>query len=411
VPGGNPTLAAIADPDVIPLVFGDDIVIGETTMYADYLFPDTAIWERWGTPHITPAVQSKASKFRQPMIDPLPEKVKVFGEEQPICMETVFLAIAEKMGLPGYGVNGFGDGMDFKTRQDYFLRMAANLAWGDKEDGSEAVPEADDEEFRIFREARRHLPKSIFDENRWKAIIGDESLWRRTVYLLNRGGRFEDFSKAYNGEKLGHPYAGLFNIFVDNVAAGIHSLTGENFYGLPTYEPAKDAGGQALKVDEQQYPFRLFTFKHVYGGQSRTVGNYWAQLGVATENYVLMNQADVDRLGLQDGDLVKIVSSTNPDGIWDIPNHGKMPVAGKVKAIQGIRPGTVAASWSFGHWAYGANDFVVDGATVKGDSRRATGVCPNASMANDPVLKNACLTDPIGGSASFYDTRVNIVRA
>ncbi len=272
------------------------------------------------------------------------------------------------------------------------------------------MPEADDEELRIFREARRHLPKAIFDEERWKAIVGDESLWRRVVYLLNRGGRFDDFSKAYNGEKLGHPYKGLFNIFVDNVAAGIHSLTGEHFYGLPTYEPVKDASGQELKQDDKKYPFHLFTFKHIYGGQSRTVGNYWSQLGVAKENYVLMNKADADRLGLKDGDLVKLVSATNPDGVWDLPNRGKIPVAGKVKVIQGIRPGTVAASWSFGHWAYGASDFVIDQHKVKGDARRAVGICPNAAMVNDPVLKNACLTDPIGGSASFYDTRVNVVR-
>ncbi len=408
-PAGNPTLAAIADPNVIPLVIADDIVIGETSMYADYLFPDTAIWERWGTPHTTPAVQSKTSKFRQPMIDPLVEKVTVFGEEQPVSMEAVMLAIAEKMGLPGYGVNGFGDGMDFKTRQDYFLRMAANLAWGDKEDGSDAVPEADDEEFRILREARAHLPKAIFDEERWKKIIGDESLWRRTVYLLNRGGRFEDFSKVYKGEKLAHPYKGLFNIFVDNVASGYHSMTGDHFYGLPFFEPIKDAGGSVLAEESDQYPFRLFSFKHIYGGQSRTVGNYWAQLNVAKENYVLINQADADRLGLQEDQLVKIVSPTNPDGVWKLPNHGVMPIVGKLKPIQGIRPGTVAASWSFGHWAYGASDFIINGEVVKGDPRRATGVCPNAAMYEDPVLNNVSLTDPIGGSASFFDTPVNVV--
>jgi tetrathionate reductase subunit A len=155
----------------------------------------------------------------------------------------------------------------------------------------------------------------------------------------------------------------------------------------------------------------LFTFKHIYGGQSRTVGNYWAQLGVSSENYVLMNKVDADQLGLKGGDLVKLVSPTNPDGMWRLPNGENRPVVGKVKPIQGIRPGTVAASWHFGHWAYGASDFVVDGQVVKGDPRRATGICPNAVMIEDPVLENASLTDPIGGSASFYDTRVKVVPA
>ena len=409
-PAGNPTLAAIADPEQIPLVIADDIVIGETSMYADYLFPDTAIWERWGTSHTTPAIQGIVSKIRQPIIDPLVEKVKVFGEEQPVSMEAVMLAIAEKLGLPGYGVNGFGDGMDFKTRQDYFLRMAANLAFGDKEDGSQALPEADEEEMRIFRAARAHLPKSIFDEERSISIVGDEALWRQVIYLLNRGGRFEDFSKVYKGEKMAHPYTGLFNIFVDNVAAGYHSLTGEHFYGLPFREPIKDASGVVLEQDESQYPFQLFTFKYIYGGQSRTVGNYWAQLGVAKENHVLLNKLDADKMGFRDDDVVKIVSETNPDGVWVLPNAEKKPIIGKIKIIQGIRPGTVAASWSFGHWAYGASDVTIDGEVVKGDPRRSTGICVNAAMYEDPILKNVSLTDPIGGSASFYDTRVKVVR-
>ncbi|HIC89836.1 MAG TPA: twin-arginine translocation signal domain-containing protein [Anaerolineae bacterium] len=408
-PAGNPTLEAIADPQVIPLVIACDVVIGETSMYADYLFPDTAIWERWGTPHTTPAVQAKTSKMRQPIVDPLPEKVTVFGEEQPLSMEAVMLAIAERLGLPGYGKDGFGPGMDFNTRQDYFLKMAANLAFGDKEDGSDAVPEADNEELAIFRAARAHLPKAVFDEERMKKTIGnDESLWRRVVYLLNRGGRFEDFSKVYKDNKLAHQFKGMFSIFVDNVATGKHSLTGENFAGLPIYEPIKDAAGQPL--DQEEYPFRLFTYKEIYGGQSRTPGNYWAQLGLATENWVLMNKVDADRLGLKDGEVVKLVSQSNPEGTWRLPNGKPMPIAGKVKAIQGIRPGTVAASWHFGHWAYGASDFVVDGQAVKGDPRRATGLCPNAVMLEDPVLKNVSLTDPIGGSASFYDTRVKVVK-
>ena len=164
-------------------------------------------------------------------------------------------------------------------------------------------------------------------------------------------------------------------------------------------------------MDANTFPYQLFTFKHIYGGQSRTIGNYWAQLGVASENYVLMNQADADRLGLKNDDMVKLVSPTNPDGMWLLPNGQQKAVAGKVKAIQGIRPGTIAASWHFGHWAYGASDVLVDNQVVKGDARRATGICPNAVMLEDPTLKNACLSDPIGGSASFYDTWINVVKA
>jgi hypothetical protein len=67
-------------------------------------------------------------------------------------------------------------------------------------------------------------------------------------------------------------------------------------------------------------------------------------------------------------------------------------------------------SWHYGHWAYGARDIVVDGQLIAGDSRRSAGLCPNAVMRIDEALGDVCLTDPIGGSASFYDTRIKVVR-
>ncbi|HFD39759.1 MAG TPA: molybdopterin oxidoreductase [Anaerolineae bacterium] len=408
-PTGNPVIQALADPKVIPLVIGSDIVVAESTMYCDYLFPDTSIWERWGTPHTTPALQQKVSKMRQPMVDPITEKVTVFGEVQPLGMEAVMLAIAEKLGLPGYGPDGFGEGQPFNRREDYYLRLAANLAYGDKEDAADALPEADDAEMDLFRQARRHLPPEVFDEARWKqAVGGDESLWRRVVYLLNRGGRFEAFEKGWNEETVGHPFGKGFNLYVENVYKGKNSLSGEHFSGLPIFEPIKHADGSL--VDDGDHDFHLITFKEIFGGQSRTPGNYWSQVGLLPENYVLLNRSDVNRLGLEDGAEVKLVSASNPEGVWDLGNGDKLEVRGKVKGLEGIRPGTVAVSWHYGHWAYGAGDIVVDGQVIPGDGRRAKGLCPNAVMREDAALKNICLTDPIGGSASFYDTKVKVVK-
>lgn len=76
---------------------------------------------------------------------------------------------------------------------------------------------------------------------------------------------------------------------------------------------------------------------------------------------------------------------------------------------EGIRPGTAAASWRYGRRAYGSNDVVVDGRWIKGDRRRAGGICPNPVMRVDPVLKDVCVTDPIGGSASFSGAMVNLL--
>ena len=43
-----------------------------------------------------------------------------------------------------------------------------------------------------------------------------------------------------------------------------------------------------------------------------------------------------------------------------------------------------------------------------GNPARATGFSANAAMWIDPHLKNMCMVDPVGGSVSFYDTRVTL---
>ena len=53
-------------------------------------------------------------------------------------------------------------------------------------------------------------------------------------------------------------------------------------------------------------------------------------------------------------------------------------------------------------------DVTVDGVLVPGDSKRGTGIVPNPLMLEDTSIGNVCLTDPIGGSSSFFDTPVVI---
>lgn len=85
-------------------------------------------------------------------------------------------------------------------------------------------------------------------------------------------------------------------------------------------------------------------------------------------------------------------------------------MVGAVSVTEGLRPGVVAFSLGKGHWAYGSSDAWIDGKRIPGDPRRAAGVHANAAMAVDPHLKNTCLVDPIGGSVSFYDSPVRLVK-
>jgi anaerobic selenocysteine-containing dehydrogenase len=153
----------------------------------------------------------------------------------------------------------------------------------------------------------------------------------------------------------------------------------------------------------------LITYREISHTKSRTVADYWL-LALLPENSILINAQDALRLGLRDGARAKVVSASNPEGVWDLKNGRKIPMVGKVKVIQGIRPGVAAYSLGHGHWAYGAQDVLIDGKKIGGDPRRAKGIHANAAMRVDPVIKNTCLSDLTGGSAVFYDTKVKLIR-
>ncbi len=406
-PAGIEQIKMLQDTEKFPLFIADDIVIAETSMYADYLFPDLTYAERWGLVGSPPPEPIKNIRVRQPMAAPVPEIVKVDGEEMPISMESMMIAIGKTLELPGIGKGGFDKHGDFNRPEDYYLRGVANIAFGDKKDAAEAVPDADDAELDIFRKARQHLPKAVFDEQKWMVAVG-ESLWRKVVYVLNRGGRFDPADKSYSGAFQAHAFGSQMNIFVEPIATGKDSITGKPFSGVPHYEPIQNSTG--TPVDDKDYPLSVVTYKEVTGGQSRTISNYWTQggMGIVPMNYVHINPVDAISLGLMDGDTVKLSSRTNPDGKLDLGNGHVEPVQGQVKLTQTARPGSIQVSWSYGHWAYGARDVVIDGHTIKGDPRRNVGVCSNPVLLLDDGAKTTCLTDPIGGSASFYDTKVKL---
>ncbi|MFQ5517222.1 MAG: molybdopterin-dependent oxidoreductase [Acidimicrobiia bacterium] len=406
-PAGHTNIEMLQDPDRVPLFISCDVVIGETTLYADYVLPDLTFLERWGTPHPPPDIVTKTSKVRQPVAVPLTEEVEVDGELMPISMESFMIAVAKRLGMPGFGADGFGPGMAFDRPEDWYLKLMANLAFGDGAD--EAVPDASPAEMELFSRARRFLPPSVFDEARWRRALRPEE-WPKVVYVLNRGGRFAAYGSGWDGDHMKSRLGTMFHVFVERVAAAKHSVTGKPFSGTPVWRGQRDSADDP--VDQSgAYPLSLITYKEPWGGQSRTITNYWSNIGLKPTNSVLMNRRDAERLGLEDGHKVRLQSATNPEGRFNLGNGETFDVVAPLEVVEGILPGTVAASWHYGHWAYGAADCEIDGETVKGEKRRGAGVCPNPVMLIDPKLGDVCMTDPIGGSSSFYDTMVAVVRA
>jgi tetrathionate reductase subunit A len=402
LPGGNRLIEVLMDVNKLPLFITIDITIGETSLYSDYIFPDLTYLERWEFQGSHPGFAHKIQPVRQPVIPPITETVEVFGEKMPISLETTILAIAEKMGLPGFGQNGFGNGMDFKREEDLYLKMVANVAFDGK-----PVPEADEQELKIFEKTRRHLPDTIYDAERWKKAVGDdEKIWRQVVYVLNRGGRYQNYEDGYDGDLVKNKYGTLVNLYSEKAATTKNSITGKKFSGIAKHYTITDSQGNEIKFEE--YNLHLITHREISMTKSRTPSNYWL-LSLMPENAIVINKRDADKLGLKDGEEVLVISPSNPEGVWDIGNGEEKKMIGKLKVVQGIRPGVVTFGLGWGHWAYGSRDTMIDGKRIEGDLRRGKGIHANAAMLIDPYLKST-LSDLVGASVSFYDTKVKLLR-
>lgn len=408
LPAAHKTIELFRNLEKLPLFVAVDIIIGNTSVYADYIFPDISYLERFDYFGTQWSIPAKAGPFFQPAVAPLTETVKVFGKEMPLSYEAMLLALAEKLELSGFGKNGFKEGMDLNHPDDFYLKLAANVAFGEKKDGSEALQDADGKELKLFADARKHLPKIVFDMERWEKAAGSEH-WKRVVYLLNRGGRFTDHADLYDGEYIkAVKYGKQLNMYIERVAEAKNPMTGKSFYGYPTYLEILDSLGRPIDDEKDGYNLHLITHKEITQTKTRTMSNYWL-LGVLPENYILINSKTAEELGLKDGSSVKVVSATNPDGEWDL-GFEKKPMIGKIKIIEGIKPGVISFCLGFGHWAYGSREIVIDGKKFPVDVRRGKGIHANAAMRTDPHLKNTSLQDLVGGSVSFYDTFVKLVK-
>ncbi len=110
---------------------------------------------------------------------------------------------------------------------------------------------------------------------------------------------------------------------------------------IPHYEPPKRWGG------EREYPFTFIDYKSRLNHEGRSANTTWYQefkkMDAGDESWddvLKINPVDGVKLGIKDGDKVKVSSPT-----------GSIVV--KAKLWEGVRPGTVTKCYGQGHWAYG----------------------------------------------------------
>lgn len=402
LPAGDQNSKILADVNKLPLFVTTDIVVGPASTFADYIFPDITYLERWEFHGSHPNMAVKVQPIRQPVAAPLTETVTVFGQSMPCSFEATLMAFAEKMKMPGFGPGAFGSGMDFIRPDDLYVRFALNVAT----DGT-PVPDASEEEIELFINSRKHLPKIVFDAERWQKIAG--AGWPKLVYVLNRGGRFQAYEDVFKNEIVANPYKSLINMYQERTAGANNAFTGAPMIGYAKYVPVVSALGKdfASLGMEKGYDLHLITQKNVEMTKSRTVTDYWLT-DLFPENYIIINPIDAKKLSLSNGDKARISSATNIKGEWELPGGKPVGIVGAVKVTESIKPGVVTFNIGYGQWASGARDIVIDGSVVKGDERRGKGFNANAAMWVEPHLKNTCVIDPVGGSAAFYDTKVKV---
>lgn len=177
-------------------------------------------------------------------------------------------------------------------------------------------------------------------------------------------------------------------------------MTGELNDGFAKYvPPALDALDNSVDdLDGGSYPLLFSTYKQAWHSMARTICNPWL-VSIMPENFVEINSVDATARGIQTGDRVQVTSASNTEG-----------AVGRAFVTETIRPGVVSVAHSFGHWEMGSKSFDVDGTAGDADTTRAAGIAANPLMRADPQLPNVTLQDKIGGSSSFYDTRVQVAK-
>lgn len=405
-PGAHRNAEILKQTDKIKLVVSFDVTLGDSSMYADYVLPDLTYLERFSQESVYPSQQYAVTQLGQPT-------TRAFRGPRPV--EETYLELLTELGLPGVGRDAFGPGAHFATVVDYWLKVAANVAYA----GDRPVPDADAEEQRVFLEARRRALGDAFDEKAWRAAVTAEE-WPKVVYVLNRGGRFSgqapDRADGYEGEWLRNRYAGLCAFYDPKVAAAKDSFSGQTFDGLARIrEPLRSDG---TPVDRTGRPLQFINWKSRHQGTHRTANSAWLR-EIRPSNYVWVNSVDARARGIETGDRVRITSST-------------ATAEGVAMVVESIRPGVIGADATYGHRGYFATAVEIDGETVNPPARyghgesarqitpmheetgyagsRSEGFAVNSLLDDDNGLGGGGLTDPIGGGAAQQDTWVELER-
>ena len=120
----------LKDPRNIPLIISSDIVIGDSSIYADYIIPDITYLERYVHVAVPDTLMSKGIGVRYPVVEPL---TQVTDDGRPFCYETFLIDVAKRLGMAGFGNKAIPDHegqlWPLNRMEDYYIKATANVAY------------------------------------------------------------------------------------------------------------------------------------------------------------------------------------------------------------------------------------------------------------------------------------------
>lgn len=365
-------IEALKDPKkAAPLFVAIDPFINETSIYADYIVPDSVLFETWGVVNPWSGYNTKASQLRFPIIESKNDK---FSNGENICMDSFFIELGKKLGLKAFGKNAIkdknGNFYPLDRPSDFYLRAFENIAL----DGD--TPEISDLEL----ESLKHLESLIAT---LKQTCGDN--WRKVAFILSRGGKFAPQKSAYNGEGLSNAYKKTIAIYNEKVGTTRNALSGERYSGTPKFYESRYCNGEALRMDEE---FNFLAFSYKSNVLSSATASVETLRDIRYTSYIDINPKSAKKYGIENGSLVKLSSKD-------------FSIEGFARLREGVHPNSIGVEHGTSRRGEGGKDVEIDGEIMQKSLIRASGVNLNDIGIHDKTRhKYATLGDfAIGSNA------------
>ncbi|QOR40974.1 tetrathionate reductase subunit TtrA [Billgrantia diversa] len=375
----------IKDPKRLGLFVAIDGFLNETNRYADYVVPDSVMYEVWGFTGSWKGTLGKMTTACWPVVEPRQQQTQ---DGEPVSLDSFFIAVAKRLDLAGFGDEAIPDAEGnlhpLNRAEDFYLRAAANVAMQ-----GNPLPDANESDIA-------HAGLAPLIPRIERTLKAEEQ--GPVAYLYARGGRFEDFKDHFKGENLTGAWKRTLCVYNEQVGTSIDTRNGALNRGVPFHSLPKLADGRAMRevFTEEEWPLLAFSFK------SNLMNSYAIGLErlrmIKPYNPVMLHRQDAERFGIQHGDTIRIES---PGG----------SVVALALVGNGVMPGALGIEHGYGHRDLGATPHLIDGVSQPDLEWLRAGININDLGFKDPTRSvDGTWLEPISGAAVRQGLPIRVSR-